>query len=231
MKKLDRGQQGFTLIELVVVIAIIGVLAAIAVPMVSNFLGSAKEQSWKSDRALIQTAVGAHFAAPGNVRFLGKPQYPLIGSGQTNQALTNQTASTTLRDDGDPFTNATSDELWNPVGGSQGADLSTVWTDVNGDGVRTKSGTSLDTWGSVPVTRGNVNYQTDPRYFFINFEQLASEALLDGIPESAAPDNAPEGSTQAHTGSYIWYVDDTGKVQALFRDLPSAKGFQDGVFP
>jgi len=48
--RIDRSmQQGFTLLELLVVLAILGVLATIAVPRVLGYLGSAK-----SDAAAIQ---------------------------------------------------------------------------------------------------------------------------------------------------------------------------------
>ncbi len=53
-KHTARNQSGFTLVELVVVIAILGVMAAIAVPMVNTFLGSSKEQAYGGDLALIQ---------------------------------------------------------------------------------------------------------------------------------------------------------------------------------
>ena len=45
MKTVLKGQMGFTLVDLVVDIAILGVLAAITVPMVNNFLGSSKAQA------------------------------------------------------------------------------------------------------------------------------------------------------------------------------------------
>ncbi len=78
----DR-QQGFTLIELVVVIAIIGVLAAISVPMITNFLGDAKSQAYDAETPRIQTASDGYLTWPGNQRFIGLRQYALIGRGQT----------------------------------------------------------------------------------------------------------------------------------------------------
>ncbi len=64
----DPSQQGFTLVELVVVIAILGVLAATATPMVSNFLGKSKEQAYNADRATVQSAIDAFYSSPINPR-------------------------------------------------------------------------------------------------------------------------------------------------------------------
>ena len=80
-RRIAGSNDGFTLIELIVVIAILGILIAIAVPTIRGFLESSREQAYEADHRVIQLAVDAYYYDIRNERTNNVRQYPIVGKG------------------------------------------------------------------------------------------------------------------------------------------------------
>ncbi len=217
MRFFKRGHKGFTLIEMVVVIGVMGVLAAVAVPLVANYVGESQERGYDSDAEAIQTAVEGYYTAADNTRYAGQRQYPVLGM--------DKTTGTFIEPDVDSDAAVIVGGIdGNPWGGTRGG--SPVWVD---DGNLTRDSGEEDLndedtestvagWHVVAVTRGGTTYYVDTRDYFIDFDELVSAGYLKSIPGSASA-----------SGSYGWYMDADGRVQTLLSSLPTSTstGYQD----
>lgn len=67
LKRILRDQRGFTLIELVIVLAVIGLLIGIAIPVYQHVLESARVRTDSSNAAMVENAVQMYRAEKGKL--------------------------------------------------------------------------------------------------------------------------------------------------------------------
>lgn len=83
-----RGQKGFTLIEMVLVLGLLALLVAIVVPNTVGYLRRGEERSYNADKKLLQASVDAFYTDESN-RVAGVRKYPTdsgIGSNTSTYA-------------------------------------------------------------------------------------------------------------------------------------------------
>lgn len=61
-KRINRESKGFTLVELLIVVAILGVLAAIVLPNITGLAGEGQTEAAKAELVTVQTAMDTMMA-------------------------------------------------------------------------------------------------------------------------------------------------------------------------
>ena len=233
IKRILQGKRGFTLVEMVVVIAIMGVMAAVAVPLVTNTLTKSKGTAYAQDLALIQTAVDSYFSAVDNTRHLGLRQYPINALKDSGVQLEwNELPSPMIEpfpnpllgtEGGQPFWRDTGNGERDALNTGGAGDVLSLEKDVG----FTTPRPSTDTWYLAKVEFRGTEYAVDTRGYFIDFDELINSGLLKAAPDSASTDN---GGVTTGGGSYSWFVNANGSVDSILALFPyNGLAIEDGI--
>lgn len=78
MSRKNQGRAGFTLIELVTVIVILGILSAVALPVYLDYRADAKAAACKGSLGAVRAAIANYYAHAATASGGGNPAYPAL---------------------------------------------------------------------------------------------------------------------------------------------------------
>jgi len=247
--KLLKRQRGFTLVEMVTVIAIMGVMAAVAVPMVTTQLGKARDKSYDQDKALIQTAVDSFFTDSNNVRYQGQRQYPILGA---NSGTTELNIVTGVSRIGEVVNScdATQETVpvdvniiidgvivptdfgeltpLNPLRGTLGGEPKWMDGPVDNPDLNRNQEDKLSAEKDSIARTGVGWYVTKVTHQGDDFAVDSRDYFIDftllvdaGLLQNVPESASPDNGGGTVTGSYSWYVKATGAVESAFFHFPT----------
>src|SRR5690554_3357809 len=98
--QMNKGQQGFTLIELMIVVAIIGILAAVAIPQYQDYVARSQMNTAYGEISAYRTAIEERLMRGVGTDFTDSDELKAIGWVESNLAAADASYTGAIATDG-----------------------------------------------------------------------------------------------------------------------------------